>query len=81
MNDEDVTETGGSRLSGGLIAVVIVALALLVFVFQNTQSTQVEWLLFETSETPVWLVIIIAAVAGAVLSELGGWIIRRRRRD
>ncbi len=80
MSDEETTQKPTSRLSGGLIAGAIVAVALLVFVVQNTEETTVEWLLFESDSTPVWLVIVIAAIAGAVVSELVGWLIRRRRR-
>jgi uncharacterized integral membrane protein len=48
------------------------------FIVQNTDSTPVTWLIF-TGTAPVWVVIVLAAVAGAVLSELGGYLIRRRR--
>ena len=81
MNDEEIIDTGGSRLNGGLVAAGVVAIALVVFIFQNTHETKVEWLVFESESTPVWLVIVISAVAGAVLSEVAGWIIRRRRRE
>ena len=81
MNDEEPIGTGGSRLHGGLIVAVIVVVALVVFVFQNTDETKVEWLVFESDGTPVWLVIVVSAVAGALLSEVAGWMIRRRRRD
>ena len=78
MSDEEIIETGRSRLSGRLIAAVIFAAALVVFVVQNTGDTEVTWLFFD-STAPLWLVIVIAAVAGALLSEVAGWIVRRRR--
>lgn len=81
MSDEDITDgSGTSRLNGGLIAVAIVAVVLIVFGVQNTDSTQVTWLFFD-NEAPLWLVIVIAAVAGALLTEVAGWVIRRRRRN
>ena len=61
-----------------LLAVAIVAAGLGAFIVQNTDSTPVTWLIF-TGTAPVWVVIVLAAVAGAVLSELGGYLIRRRR--
>ena len=61
-----------------LLAVAIVAAGLGAFIVQNTDSTPVTWLIF-TGSAPLWAVIVLAAVAGAVLSELGGYLIRRRR--
>ena len=60
-----------------LLAVAIVAAGLGAFIVQDTDSTPVTWLIF-TGTAPVWVVIVLAAVAGAVLSELGGYLIRRR---
>ena len=77
-DDEIETGTGESRMSVGLIATAIVAVVLLVFIFQNTDETKVTWLFFD-SEPPLWLALLVAAVAGAVVSELVGWVIRRRR--
>jgi uncharacterized integral membrane protein len=61
-----------------LLAVAIVAAGLFAFIVQNTDSTPVTWLIF-TGSAPLWVVIVLAAVAGAVLSELGGYLIRRRK--
>jgi len=61
-----------------LLAVATVAAGLGAFIVQNTDSTPVTWLVF-TGTAPLWVVIVLAAVAGAVLSELGGYLIRRRR--
>ena len=60
------------------LVVAIVAAGLGAFIIQNTDSTPVTWLIF-TSSAPLWVVVVLAAVAGAVLSELGGYLIRRRR--
>ncbi len=80
MADEETAESPKSGLNGGVIVGAIVLIALVVFVAQNTNDTKVTWLFFESSGTPVWLVIVIAAVAGAVLSEMAGWLFRRRKR-
>ena len=76
--DDIDTGTGESRLSAGLIATAVVAVVLLVFIFQNTNETKVTWLFFD-STPPLWLALLVAAVAGAVVTELVGWVIRRRR--
>lgn len=80
MTDEEATEESSGRSGlGKLIVVGIVAVALAAFVVQNTDDTPVSWLVFDES-APLWIVIVISAVAGAVLSEAAGWLIRRGRR-
>jgi len=80
MTDEELTEESGrSRGLEKLIVVTIVAVGLAAFVVQNTKDTPVSWLMFDES-APLWIVIVISAVAGAVLSEAAGWLIRRIRR-
>ena len=81
MADEEISESGKSGLNGGVLAGALVLVALVVFIVQNTNETKVTWLFFERDGTPLWLVIVIAAVAGAVLSEAAGWLVRRRRRE
>ncbi len=66
----------------GVIVALLVAAALIVFVVQNNTEVPVTWLFVEVNG-PLWAVIIVAAVAGAVLSEVLGWVagrVRRRRR-
>ena len=81
MSDEILDGESSAKKRGGwerLPAVVIVAVGLAAFVVQNTDSTPVTWMIF-TGSAPLWVVIVLAAVAGAVLSELGGYLIRRRK--
>lgn len=82
MSDDILDDQQPEKKSGGqarLLAVALVAAGLIAFVVQNTDSTPVSWLIFEGS-APLWIVIVAAAVAGAVLSELGGYLMRRRKR-
>lgn len=68
--------------STGLVRVIgaaLVAVALIAFIGQNRDDTKVEWL-FLDGTLPKWLLIVVAAVLGAALSEVLGWLIRRRRR-
>lgn len=81
VSDEILGGEGSAKQRGGrerLLAVAIVAAGLGAFIIQNTDLTPVTWLIF-TGTAPLWVVVVLAAVAGAVLSELGGYLIRRRR--
>ncbi len=71
----------GRKLSvrPGVVIAVLVAAALIVFVVQNNTEVPVRWLFVNVNQ-PLWAVIIAAAVAGAVLSEVLGWVVRRTRR-
>ena len=80
MSEEPVVEE--EQDSTGLVRVIgaaLIAAALIAFIGQNRSDTQVSWL-FLDAVWPLWLLIVIAAVLGAVLSEVLGWLIRRRRR-
>lgn len=76
-------ETGVEKTPGrslvGVAGAALMAVALTLFIVQNTNSTPVSWLWIDGS-APLWVVIFGAALAGAVLSEALGWIMRRARR-
>ena len=66
-------------ISPGLVAAVLVVVGLIFFVVQNGDDVAFEWLVFDM-QGPLWVVILVAAVAGAVVNEVFGFIRRRRRR-
>ena len=70
--------TKGSRLNAGLIGLGLAAVALLAFVVQNTEDATFNWLMIEIT-MPLWLALVIAAALGAVIANLGGWVLRRRK--
>ena len=63
---------------GGIIA-IIVAIAAVVFVLQNKDSTHVEFL-FVSGDVPLFVVIIFSMVLGALLGWFFGFRRRRRKR-
>ena len=80
MSEEPLVEE--EEASTGLVTVIgaaAIAIALIAFIGQNRADTEVSWL-FLDGTWPLWLLIVIAAVLGAVLSEILGWLLRRRRR-
>lgn len=78
-NDAPVESGSEGGLNVRLVLLALVAIVLAVFVFQNTASTEVKFLGFQ-SEPPLWVSLVLAAVGGALVSQLAGWAYRRRRR-
>jgi uncharacterized integral membrane protein len=73
--------TGGSQRSGvtlGTIASVGGAALLLIFVLQNTESVRVHFLFWHFT-WPIWVLILVAAAAGALIW-IGLGVLRRHRR-
>ena len=62
-----------------VVSAAVLAIGLIAFIVQNRSDTEVTWL-FLDGTSPLWIVIVVAAVAGAALSEILGWVLRRRRR-
>jgi uncharacterized integral membrane protein len=59
---------------GGIIAVIVV-----IFMVQNTEEVQVQWLGLSWS-MPLWLLIVIALLLGTAIGWLARWRHARRRR-
>lgn len=62
-----------------LLALLVVVAALAIFIFQNGDDAPIRFLSID-AEWPVWSVIAISVVAGAVIDRLGSWQWRRARR-
>ena len=84
-NDETTPATGFKKLEApqrrvdaGLVAAAIGAVALLLFIVQNSQQTRVKWLFFD-GDAPLWVVILIAALLAAISVQLVLFVLRRRR--
>jgi len=66
------------RLGGGAIATIGGGALLLIFVLQNTDDVRVKFLFWDFM-WPLWLVIIVSALIGAVVW-FGLGVLRRHRR-
>jgi uncharacterized integral membrane protein len=62
------------------VAAGIVGFVLLVFIFQNTDSVEVQWLFLSLS-MPLWVLIVLVLVLGATLGWIVRWLINRRKRS
>ncbi len=65
------------RIGIGLIVTVIVIIVLAIFVIQNSDRIEVEFLLFGVS-MPLWLMAAFFLVLGAVLGWVWRWVRGRR---
>ena len=68
----------GARLGGGAIASIVGVVALVVFMLQNRDQTNLNFLMFEVT-WPLWLVILVSALLGALIW-FGLGVMRRRSR-
>lgn len=69
----------GSGVRWGFVAGLILAVLLVILVFQNTDPVQFRFLIWEI-ETPLAALLIATAVIAAVADELVGLVVRARRR-
>ena len=66
------------RIGGGVIASLVGIGALVIFMIQNTEEIRVHFLFWHFSWA-VWLIVLVAALLGA-LGWFGGGVVRRYRR-
>ena len=78
---ESGSKAGGKRgglsraMTPGRITVLVLAALALIFIFENTASTEIR-LLIPLVTMPLWLALLAVAIIGALV---GGYFMRRRR--
>jgi uncharacterized integral membrane protein len=77
-NVQPVNQPNKRAFGGGAIGTLVGLVLLAIFMAQNTDDVSVEFLSWEFT-WPLWLVMLVSAVAGALIW-LGLGIIRRHRR-
>ena len=68
----------GMRLGGGAIASLVGLAALVIFMIQNTEDVKVKFLWIDFT-WPVWLLVLVSALVGALVW-FGLGVLRRHRR-
>jgi uncharacterized integral membrane protein len=68
------------KIGFGMIVTAVILVSLAVFVIQNLEKVEVEFL-FLSFMWPVWLVAVIFLILGVVLGWIWRWMSRRRKRD
>lgn len=71
--------TNDSRFRTGIAVGAVITVAIAVFIFQNGDSTDLEYLWVDFN-IPLWLGLLAAFAAGSVAAPLFGWSWRRHRR-
>ena len=66
-----------TALSAGLVAGVVIAAAVAALIAQNTDGVTVRWLMFD-GQQPMWLLLVLTAIAGAVIAKALGFAWHRR---
>jgi uncharacterized integral membrane protein len=68
------------RQNASLVVAVVLGVALVILIFSNTDSERVSWFGFE-AEIPLWITLLMAAVAGVLLWPLVRGLVRGMRGD
>ena len=77
--DAGPPEGGRTWLRGRLVVIALIVAAVLLVVFQNTEDVTLSFLTFDFT-MPLWLVLVIFLVLGAVLGQVFEALRARRRR-
>jgi len=64
---------------GKLIFVLVFALSLVVFAYENTQLVHVQFLIWKSQDFPLAMVIILSAVLGAIIALIATIPIHHRK--
>ena len=84
MSDEyeehlEASSASNRRIAGLIVAAIVVIVAA-VFVLQNTDQTNVEFL-FLSGRAPLYVIILISMVLGSLLTLIALGLRRRKRRQ
>ena len=81
MTDGKPTNVQGSndRIGFGMIVSAVILVVLVVFVVQNLDKVEVEFL-FLSFTFPLWLVAVFFLVLGVILGWIWRWMSRRRKK-
>ena len=79
--EDDVAKTRfvGTGFYWPVVAGMLLAAAVVVLVFQNTESVRLEWLWLAV-EAPLVVIVLVTILATGLFTEIFGWAWRRRRR-
>jgi uncharacterized integral membrane protein len=76
---EPVTASRGTDIPWGLAITLLIAIGVVVFAVQNTQTVEIRFLGWERN-FPLAVVLLAVVIVSVVLDEVFGALLRRRRR-
>lgn len=79
MTEESDAQESGGGLNIRLVLGGLAALALVLFIFQNTDDVEVNFLWVEGS-IPLFLLLLITVALTLIVVAMGTWLLRRRDR-
>lgn len=70
------------RVRWGLLGFLVLLVLIMIVALQNSQTTELRFLAWSTSEVPLSVIILGTTVVAIILDEMAGiaWRLRRRRR-
>ena len=71
--------THGHRFPTRIVAVVVIAIVCALFISQNRERVNVDFIIFDR-DARTWVVIIVSMALGALLAEFIRLALKRRRR-
>lgn len=77
-NEPGAPDTNRKR-SFVLVVAGLIVIAVAVFIAQNSEAIPIQFLTFEGS-VPLWVLIVVAMVLGAILAWVVSMVLRRQRR-
>ena len=80
QSDAGKTRFVGTGFYWPVVAGMLLAAAIVVLVFQNTDSVRVEWL-WLAAEAPLVVIVLVTILVTGLFTEIFGWVWRRRRRQ
>jgi uncharacterized integral membrane protein len=76
---QPLKEKEGFAIGGGTIAFILIAAAIVIFIAQNTNDVDVDFL-FLDGQWPLWIVVVAVVVLTLIAERLGLWVWRRSRK-
>jgi uncharacterized integral membrane protein len=80
MADDTTRDSRREGLHPAFVVGVVLALALLDFVLQNTNDVRVHFL-FLSTDKPLWLLLLVTSALAIGASEVFSFVWRRRKND
>ena len=80
MNDKDIQPKPESKLSPAGIGAIFVVVFLLLMIIANTKRTEVNFIVYKATDSPVWWLMVVVMALTLIIERLVGIAWRRSKR-